>query len=131
MCKPFCLNRLVNCIFLFAETTHLILLNSVESCNEAVLYFVRFKQEYNFFCICPRCWEEHFPISLRAVSKSRLSAVKPLAKYLSNLRGAVEQKELLSLQPHTSTESQSVKEYLDIFECILLSSIWSEILTLW
>jgi hypothetical protein len=42
----------------------------------------------------------------------------------------VQETKLLNLQPHARTELQSIKEYFDIFECIPLSTIWIEILTL-
>ena len=34
-------------------------------------------------------------------------------------------------RPHASTELQSDKECFVTFECVLFSSIWTEILTLW
>jgi hypothetical protein len=61
---------------------------------------------------------------------TRINAVKPVAKHLSTIRAAVQEEELLNLQPDARAELQSITEYLDTFECILLSTIWTEILTL-
>jgi hypothetical protein len=73
-------------------------------------------------------------VSLHAISETRwsaqINAVEPVAKHLSTIRAAVEEVELLNLQPHARTGLQSTKEYFDTFECILLSKIWIEILTL-
>jgi hypothetical protein len=112
------------------HTLNLVGVDSVESCKEAILFFGRIQQMYNFFSSSPCRWEilqKHVPVSLHAISKTRwsarINAVEPVAKHLSTIRAAVEEAEILNLQPHARTELQSIKEYFDTFECILLSAI--------
>jgi hypothetical protein len=133
------LERNPNCILSSCgnHTLNLVGVDSVESCKKAILYLGRIQQMYNFFSSSPRRWEilkKHVPVSLHAISKTRwsarINAVKPVVKHLSTIRAAVEGAELLNLQPHARAGLQSIKEYLDTFECIPLSTIWIEMLTL-
>jgi hypothetical protein len=51
---------------------------------------------------------------------ARINAVKPVTTHLSSIPAAVKETELLKLQPYAGTKLQSLKEYLDTFEYILL-----------
>ena len=84
-----------NCIFSSCRnhTLNLVGVDSVESCKEAILYFGRIQQMYNFFSSSPQRWEilkEVVGHSLHSISKTRWSAridaVKPVTKYLANIK---------------------------------------------
>lgn len=109
----------------------------METCKEAILYFGRIQQMYNFFSSSPQRWEilkKVVKFSLHSISttrwSARIEAVKPLANHLSSIKAAVEEAELLNLQPHVRSELHSIKQYLVTFECVLLSTLWLEILNL-
>lgn len=128
-----------NCIFSSCgnHTLNLVGVDSAESCKEAVTYFGRIQQMYNFFSSSPRKWEilkKHISGSLHTISKTRWSAridaVKPIFNNQSNILAALEECKSLNLPPHARTELQPIFQYLDTFECILLTTIWLEILTL-
>lgn len=128
-----------NCLFSPCgnHTLNLVGVDSVESCKEALNFFGRIQQLYNFFSRSPQRWEilkKHLNVSLHAVSKTRwaarINSVKPLAKHFPDILKAVEESETLNLQPHARTELGTIKEYLKSFECVILIKIWYPLLSL-
>jgi hypothetical protein len=77
---------------------------------------------------------KYYPSLGRAISKTRLvvgiNGIKQIVEFLSLIWVTVEEMGLVTLQPHSSNDLYPIKEHLDTFKCVLLSTRSNENLNL-
>jgi len=104
----------------------LVGVDSVGTCTEAILHFGKTQQMYNFLSGSPEIknFEESWKFSLYIISTTRWSAkieaVKSVANHSFGITAAIDDAELLNLQPNACRDLHSIIQYLVTFECVLL-----------
>ncbi len=115
---------------------NLVGVDSAQVCIKAITFFGVIQKFYNIVSSSPQRWEilkKHIHCSFHRLSDTRWSAhvdaVKPFANTLPELNEVLDELKTLNLTPETRTDIGGLQKYICSFECVLMSSIWSKILT--
>lgn len=119
-----------------AHSLNLCGVDSAECCRKAITFFGVVQKCYKTFSSSPMRWEilkAKIGCSLHSLSdtrwSSRIDAVKPFANHLPGLQDALENLSTLNLTAETKRDVAGIIKYIRKFECILMASIWSKILS--
>lgn len=98
-------------------------------------YFGNIETLYKIFALSPRRWEillEKAGVSLHVVSttrwSARIAAVRPLAKNYRGVRDSLTKVQELDLPSDIQATVESILNWINTFEFILLTTIWYKIL---
>lgn len=118
------------------HSLNLVGVDSAQSCTKAITFFGVVQKFYNILSSSPQRWEilkKHIHCSFHRLSDTRWSArvdaIKPFANTLPKLDDVLEEVKTLNLTPETKRDVDGLQKYIHSFECILMSSIWSKVLT--